>query len=307
MHVFGLRLMPVLALLLLLPLAVACGNLKPEEQGDGGAAGTGAAGANGPVLVTVSGRAAAHPLNAQLGATEDFSMLQVAVVDPLATISNPTAPPLGQIALDTSAANCDATGCAFSLAGVDISKQTLGLVGSLEDKRAAGARLWVKTGTGLGTKEFVAAVKKAPAPITDRRAFAVSRKLEAKLAAFVTTVLGATLTADALEARGYLIGHIVGRLSEGTPDPVPVAGATLVSAGTAGEMFDVVYPNALFTDKGTATSTSGIFLVVPKAAAPIVTSWNVVPPTGDTRRWEMSLAGTNPGSAFVVILPALEP
>src|SRR5262245_10326845 len=106
--------LPLVVASLLLTLAASCGKLK-SEGGDGGAAGMGAAGANGPVLVTVSGRAAPHPLNAQLGAAEDFSMLQVAIVDPLATISNPTAPPLGQMPLDTTASNCDATGCAFSL------------------------------------------------------------------------------------------------------------------------------------------------------------------------------------------------
>lgn len=273
-----------------------------------GAGGSGAGGGSGTVLVTISGRVAPHPLNAKLGATEDFSMLQVAIVDPLATIGDPTKAPLAQMPLDTSTANCSGSaGCAFSLTGVNITNQTLGLVGSVDDKRAAGARLWVKTGTGLGTKEYLKAVRAAPAPITERRAFAVSRKLQAKLAAFVSTALGTPITADELEARGYLIGHVVGRVSEGTPDPLPVAGATVTTAGTGAPQFELLYPNATFTGKTTATGADGIFIVVPKTATSFVTSWYVVRPDGDTRLWDTYLAGTNPGSAFVAILPASEP
>lgn len=288
-------------------LASACGKAKSKDD-DGGAAGSsGAAGGSGTVLVTVSGLVAPHPLNAKLGATEDFSMLQVAIVDPLATLGDPTKPPLAQMPLDTSAANCGgAAGCAFSLTGVDITNQTLGLVGSVDDRRAAGARLWVKTGTGLGTKEYLKAVRAAPQPITNRRAFAISRKLQVKLATFVSTALGTPLTADELEARGYLIGHVVGRLSEGTPDPLPVAGATITTPGTTAPPFELLYPNATFTAKGTSTSADGIFLVVPKTAASFVASWYVVRPDGDTRLWGTYLAGTNPGSAFVAILPADE-
>jgi hypothetical protein len=286
----------------------ACGKAKTSED-DGGAGGTGGtAGTGGRVLVTVSGRVAPHPLNAKLGAGEDFSMLQVAIVDPLATLGDPTKPPLAAMPLDTAATNCDvAAGCAFSLIGVDITNQTLGLVGTVDDRRAADARVWVKTGTGLGTKEFLTEVRRAPAPITDRRGFAVSRKLQVKLAAFVATSLGVAMTPEELEARGYLIGHVVGMLSEGTPDPPPVAGATVTSPGTTTLPYELLYPNADFTMKLGATGPDGIFLVVPKEAKSFVTSWNIVRPAGDTREWETYLAGTNPGNAFVAILPAAEP
>jgi hypothetical protein len=285
-------------------LAVACGKGKPTEDPTGAG---GAGGGSGRVLVTVSGSVAPHPLNAKLGASDDFSMLQVAIIDPLTTLADPTTPPLASMPLDTSAANCDAAlGCAFSLIGVDITKQTLGLVGSVDDKRAAGAQLWVKTGTGLATKEQLAEVRAMPAPITNRRGFAVSRKLQAKLAAFVSKTLGITLTADELEARGYLIGHVVGKVSEGNPDPIPVAGATVTSSSTTTEPFELLYPNADFTAKGTATAADGLFIVVPKTAASFVTSWNVVPPQDDPRVWATSLGGTTPGGAFVMILPANE-
>jgi hypothetical protein len=312
---------PVLFLSLsLLTTTLACGKLKsdadagtPGAAGTNGAAGTGAAGTGGAgmggrTLVTISGTAAPHPLNAALGATEDFSQLKVSIVDPAVVLTNPSAPPAASMTLDTTTAgNCDATsGCKWSLSGVDITNITLGLVGTLEDKRTADARLWLKTGTGMGTGNFLKAVRAAPAPITDRRAFAVSRKLEAKLVAFVNKVLGLTLVAGDLEARGFLIGHVVGKLSEGHPDPEGVAGATVVPGGTSASAFDLIYPNADFSGKGASTAASGIFLMVPKTTASVVTTWDVVPPSGDARTWPQHLAGSNPGNAFVIILPANE-
>jgi hypothetical protein len=189
---------------------------------------------------------------------------------------------------------------------VDITNQTVGLVGSVEDRRPAGAQLWVKTGTGLATKEMLEAVRHAPMAIVDRRGFAVSRKLQAKLATFVGTALGTPLTSDELQARGYLIGHVVGKLSEGTPDPLPVAGAMVTSSATGAVPFEVLYPNADLTAKLGATGPDGIFLVVARTASPVVTSWSIVPPDGDARAWDMVLAGTSPGNAFVAILPARE-
>jgi hypothetical protein len=288
---------------------VADGGGAGSGGGTNGGAGTsgGAGTGGGRTLVTISGTAAPHPLNAALGASEDFSQLKVSIVDPAVVLTNPNAPPAASMTLDMSDGNCDATaGCKWSLSGVDITNITLGLVGTLEDKRADSARVWLKTGTGMGTGNFLKAVRMAPAPITDRRAFAVSRKLEAKLVAFVDKVLGLTLAAGDLETRGFLIGHVVGKLSEGHPDPEGVAGATVVPGGTSATTFDLIYPNADFSGKGTATAAGGIFLMIPKAEASIVTTWDVVPPAGDTRTWPQHLAGSNPGNAFVIILPANE-
>ena len=296
----------------------ACGKLKPADTSDadigdgaagaGGGAGsfmvTGNAGTNGRVRVNVSGTAAPHPLNKVLVAMDqDFSMLKVSIVDPTAVLVDPAALPLGAMPLGTSAANCDATtACKWALAGVDITNQNLGLVGSLEDERTGDARVWVKTGTGMATKADLDLVRAAPAPITDRRAFAVSRKLEAALGAFAGKALGKTFVPGDLEARGFLIGHIVGKLSEG-PVPAGVAGAKISATGN----FDILYPNADFTVAGTTTAASGIFIMVPKAVEPVVTTWEVLPPANETRGWAMNLvAGSNPNSAFVVILPAKE-
>jgi hypothetical protein len=292
-----------LALALTALTALACGKQKQSHTD----AGTGGAGTGGRTLVTISGTAAPHPLNAQLGADDDFSDLKVAIVNPATALTQPDAPPVASRALDTTADNCDAAlGCNFSLSGVDLTFVTLGLVGTLEDTRPADARVWVKTGTGLGTKALLDQVRLAPAPIPDRRAFIVSRKLEAKLVTFVNEALDLALAPGDLEARGFLIGHVVGKVSEGTPDPQGVAGATVVPGGTAASSFDVIYPNADFSAKGNRTAASGIFLMVPKAAAPIVTTWDVVPPADDPRTWSQYLAGTSPGNAFVIIIPANE-
>jgi hypothetical protein len=312
----------VVSLAWLVTAAGGCGKLKPANvdagaagstAGAGGTGGGGGSAGSSRTLVTVSGTAAPHPLNAIAvgdGGVDEFSMLKVSIVDPTAIILDPNAAPLATQALDTTTAgNCSATaGCKWSLSGVDITNQTLGLVGTLEDTRTGDARLYVKTGTGMGTKTFLEDVRKTKTPITDRRAFVVSRKLEAKLAAFVSVALGQTFAAGDLEKRGFLIGHVLGRLSSATTPagPAGVAGATVTATGD----FDVIYPTADFTGKGDKTSATGIFLMVPRlkngAAVPVVTNWMVVPPTGDARTWEAHIAGSNPNNAFIIIMPADE-
>jgi hypothetical protein len=287
-----------------LALAGACGKLKPAGGADGSAS---ADASTSRTLVTISGTAAPLPLNALVVpaiSPTDFSMLKIAIVDPQAVLANPTAAPapLGSMTLDTTTTNCDATlGCAWSLPGVDITDQSLGLVGTLEDLRTGAAREWVKTGTGLGSADDVKAVIAAPAPITDRRAFIVSLKLEALLGAFAGKALGQTFNPGDLETRGFLIGYVVGKPSEGTFPP-PVAGVTVSAMGN----FDVLYPSADFSATGTATSTSGIFLMVPRLAQPVVTNWTVNRPPTEMRSWTNYLAGANPGNAFIIIMAAIE-
>jgi hypothetical protein len=286
----------IATLLAALVCAGACGKVKqPSPSGAGGAGGA------SPILVTVSGAAAPHPLDAALGADADFSQLRVSIVDPSEVILDPSAK-LGSMVLDTSMSNCDqAVGCQWTLSGIDISKQNLGLVGMLEDLRVGDARLWVKTGTGMGTAMDLEAVRAAPAPITGRRAFVVSRALEAKLAAFVSAALNETFAAGDLETRGFLIGHVVDKLSS-APTPAGVAGATVSATG----QLKIIYPDATFTAAGTATSESGIFLMVPLEAKTVITMFDVVMPPGDRRTWTPHLAGSNPNNAFVIILPADE-
>jgi hypothetical protein len=263
----------------------------------------------GPIVVTVSGTAAAHPITATLGMTPpgDFTQLVVAVADPLATIVNSTAPPLAGGPLDTSASNCAPTGsCPWAFANVDLRNLSLGLIGLIDDGRAAPtSRIWLKTGNAVASAALVAAARMNQQPITDRRLFAVSRSTEAGLAQLMAATLSdPAIVAGSLESRGFILGTITGKTSQGG---APVAGAT-VSVVSSETRFNIVYPNATFTGVGTATAAHGTFLAVPKlASAPvIVTIWTVTAPTGDTRVWPALTAGSTPGSAFVMVMPANE-
>jgi hypothetical protein len=254
----------------------------------------------GPPLVTISGTAAPHPLTTPLGMNPaaDFSQLAVAVVDPAVVIASPTAPPLKGGALDTSAGNCGATGCAWSFDNVDIGGISLGLVGIVDDTRTpATSRLWVKTGTGSGASDFINMIKSTRAPITDRRLFAVSKATEAALSMFAMRhVPDTTIAAGTLEARGFMLGTVIGT------DLLPVAGATVAIPPTESRL-SILYPDDTFSDVGrTSTASHGTILVVPKMPAPtsIVTSWTVTAPGGT---WPTLTAGTSPGTAFVLLFP----
>jgi hypothetical protein len=257
----------------------------------------------GAIKVTVAGTAAPHPLTARVGMNpaSDFSELTVAVVDPSVVILSPTAPPLAQAALDTSPANCNAiTGCAWSLDNADISKITLGLVGIIDDTRTpAASRLWVKTGTGAGTGAFILSVQMNPAPITGRPLFAVSKATEAKLAMFAAAFIPEPAIAPGtLEARGFMLGTVVGKLSAGA---LPVAGATVTVPPTETRL-SILYPNDDFTGVGTSTASHGTILVVRKAATPltsVVATWTIAGPGGT---WTNLTAGTSPGTAFVLLM-----
>lgn len=285
------------------------GTTSTTDSGVGGSsadAGKDAVVDAGPALVTVSGTAAPHPLTVALDPTASFTMINVAVVDPSVVLANPAAPPLQGGALDTSAANCPAaTGCAWSFDNVDISKISLGLVGILSDARTASP-VWVKTGTGAGAEDFIVMTQQTRAPITNRPLFAISTGTEAMLAGFAATVLSdTTIVAGSLTQRGFMVATIVSKLSQGA---MPVAGATLTP--TDASRVNLIYPTANFMSVGTSTSANGTVLVVPKTggagATPVVTSWAVTAPTGDTRVWPTLTAGSTPGTAFVILFAANE-
>ena len=269
--------------------------------GSTGDAGTDAVAYAGPALVTVSGTAAPHALTKALDPTNDFSMINVAVVDPAIVIANPTAPPLAGGALTTT--GCPATGCPWSFDNVNVSGISLGLVGILDDARTTG-RLWVKTGTGAGSSAFINTIKVSHAPITNVPLFAVSVATEGALATFAAGALSdTTLVPGQLTARGFMIGTVVSKLSQG---PLPVAGATVT---TTDARVNIIYPTADFSGVGTSTSANGSFLVVPKPTAnptAIVATWTVTAPSGDTRVWPALTAGSTPGTAFVILFAANE-
>jgi hypothetical protein len=274
-----------------------------SDAGTGGGGGGGAGGGGGMAAatkVTVTGVAAPHPLTMPLMATADFSNMAIAIVDPVVFLAKMTT--LAQGPLDTTAGNCQMGACAWSLMNVDVSNLVLGLVAIVDDLRPAGMKQWVRTGTGIGTPDEVTAMTKN-GTLGDRRAFAVSKMLEAKLAAFVSAVSGTMLSAADLEARGFMIGTVVGKLSDGAK---PVAGAKVTPM--AADKVDVYYPNDTFMGKQDTTGATGTVIVVPKAAmpAPVVTTWPVTPPSGDPRAWPLHSAGTQPGAAFILIFAAKE-
>jgi hypothetical protein len=260
----------------------------------------------GPIEVTVSGTAAAHPITATLGMNPpgDFTQLVVAIADPVAMIVDSAAPPLAGGPLDTTASNCAPTGtCPWAFANVDLRDLSLGLIGLIGDGRAPTNRIWLKTGNAVASASLVAAARMNRQPITDRRLFAVSRSTEAGLAQLMAATLSdTTIVAGSLESRGFILGTIAGKTSQGS---APVAGAT-VSPAPSETRFNIVYPNATFTGGGTATAAHGMFLAVPKLASSpvIVTSWTVTVPAGDARVWPSSTAGSTPGSAFVMLMSA---
>jgi hypothetical protein len=301
-------------------LASACSSSSSNSHPDGGTGGTGGSGGtdgSAGVKITVSGVATVHPLAALAGPTTLVgSMLLVAAIDPArATPSGPPAP-LSAAALDTSATNCMAgtaqNACAYSLPMVDLSGLSLGLVGEVVDMNTGDggtARQWVTTGTGIASIGTVNQHKADMTPLTGTQLFAVSLALEGKLVDFVNAFAprtGGPIAHGALESTGFMIGQVVGRLSQGIN---PVAGATVTVGGTTN--MDIIYPNDTFTGVGTSTNSTGLFLGVPKSATMVVGSFSITGPAGGgdggaALTWSGGLSGSNPNSAFVIIFAADE-
>jgi hypothetical protein len=301
----------------LIALTGACGSTKSSGGMDAGSDVTPA------INVAVSGTASPHPLTLALDPTADFSMLTVAVVDPTADLGGkpplvsapidpancigPTDGGAGDGAAGDAAAGSAGPVCTWSFPSVDISMIQLGLVGRIDDQRTTNPA-WVKTGTGAGTGAFIAMERTTKAPITNRQLFVLSKGTQNALATLASAVLtqtdaGAALSGDDMQARGWMLGHIVGKLSEGAP---PLAGATV---SVPGGVFDIIYPNDTFSGAQASTNSQGIFLAVPKAAAtpqPHVAQWTVGKPAGSTLTWQNYTSGTEPGAAFVLIFLADE-
>src|SRR6266700_2673322 len=265
---FSLGLSGLLALGALTLDACSSSNNTPADGGVGGATGAGGttgAGGSG-VKVTVSGTASPHALAAgglDTNAAANFNMMLVAVVDPVTVLANANAAPLAGGALDTSATNCGTRGCAWSFDNVNIGGITLGLVGIVDDARTSN-RLWVKTGTGAGSAASIMAVIQNPMPITNVPLFGVSKAMEAKLAAFAAGAIpDTTIVAGTLETRGFMLGTVVNKGSEGA---MPVAGAKVT---TNDSRVTIIYPSADFMSVGTSTAAHGTILVVPKPASPL--------------------------------------
>jgi hypothetical protein len=299
-------------------LAGACSSSSSGTHNDGAAGSDGSGDTAGGAKITVSGVASVHPLAALAPPTTLVgASLVVAAIDPARASASGPPTPLAAMALDTSSGNCAngaAMACGFSLSNVDISTLSLGLVGLISEPPGSdggtdggAGHQWVSTGTGIASEASVTQHIASKAPLTGTQLFAVSVPLENKLVDFVNAVNGNTAIAHGgLEARGFMIGQVLGRISEGA---APVAGAT-VSIGTTASQMDIIYPNDTFSGAGTSTNSSGVFLGIPHGPTMVVASFTVTGPAGGvdggTLTWAGGLAGSNPNSAFIIIFAADE-
>lgn len=271
----------------LVGLSAACGGTKTED-------------APSRTLVTISGNLVSHPLN---GSSVDFTELQILVANPATLILSPDSPPLAKGAL--SAAECSATLCSWSLLNVDITDATSGLLAGVVDSRATPA--WFPTYTGIASARTVVASQVAAAPITDT----VASALTVEAVQTIASVTGVPL-AD-LQTRGFLMGTIVGKLSEATTAsnniPPPIAGATVTTDAGPSEV-SIFYLNADYTGLGDSTSSNGTFIAVPTktsvGTATLVTNFAVTGPSSDaSHAWTgKSLAGMAAQKALIVAFPA---
>ena len=153
----------------------------------------------------------------------------------------------------------------------------LGLVVGVLDQRTTDKE-WYPTYTGAASKATVDEHYVSKAPITNVPAFALAADALDGIAA-----LTGVSRAD-LEARGFVIGTVLGKESEASAAtgnaPPPVEGAVIT--GTATTAMTIVYPNADFTglQATPGTAAHGTFIAVPPSAASVVTAWSVQPPSG---------------------------
>jgi len=92
-------------------------------------------------------------------------MLKVAIVVPTRVISNPSATPLGSMALDTSAPTATPRGgLQVEPSRLSTSRAQRSASGCARGPARARPRVWVKTGTGMGRRADLTAVRSAPAP-----------------------------------------------------------------------------------------------------------------------------------------------
>jgi len=275
-------------------LATACTGAAPD-------AGTPDGGGRVPILIPVSGVARSHPLNvvaAGTGGSVDFTQMKVSVVDPVTVMADPDSLPLAGSTLDTGTANCPDGACAWSFPAVELRGLSLGLVTILEDTRTANP-LWFKTGTGIADAAKLTALRKNPAPLADTRAYGVTRATEDMIRRFVNLAKPEeNFGPGGLFERGFLLGMVVGKESENLP---PIEGAKVQTSTTH---LEIMYPNADYSAVATSTSSTGVFVAVPKGEGGTVSDWTAVPPDGETRKWHTRKAGTNPNTVFVFMFNA---
>jgi hypothetical protein len=248
------------------------------------------------IKIAMSGAAFPHLLSTAFAEnrTTDFTQMAVAIADPqriLQQIDEPLASKV--LVTDTQCPSAGAFehACGFQFDAVDIADVTLGLIAVVDDLPGQADR-WVNTGTGIASGSTVAALQESGAALTDIKTFGVSRRAEGVLASLLGKQAGD------LEKMGFLIGQVLSN------SRTPVGGAVVVPDNNT--LFDIYYlnDNLMGVNQTNTSAAHGFFVAVPKDPSsnlPKVTRWGAQA-TGHT--WKGPLAGTNKGTAFVLMLVA---
>jgi hypothetical protein len=263
-----------------LALGIAgCGDDDNDNDNDNGG--------GGPQLLTLSGLLHSHPLNDVAAQAAEAS---VTLADLAVAVVNPTdaTQVRGSTVIDATA--CTEQGCPFTVTEVSGEDVAFGLVFVTDNTPGSAANAFVKTGSGAAAKETIDAAQAADGNIPDCNAF-VFTQAAAEIVAGVTQN-----TVEDAVANGFLVGMVVDATN------APVEGATI--AGNNPNL-TAVYPNADFSDVGTATANHGMFFAVSTAPSTQISFWDVTGPEGGTNTWPAARpAGTTAGSGYAVMMVA---
>ncbi|MDP6927018.1 MAG: hypothetical protein QGG84_08015 [Rhodospirillales bacterium] len=301
-----------------------------DDSGSGSSSSGGGTPVPDPILITVSGTLAPHPISAAINTavnaegvpTQNFTLswgeagdIFIQIVSPEAVLENPTGfTALAEGDLDITTCNALTLECTWSFDEVDISALDLGLVALVWDKRATPD--FDTTNVGLFGSGTAASLQAANGAVnaTGLSGYAVSVEARTNMATLSAASGDTATTYDAatMLANGYLFGLMLDNTvdSDGAPDPSPLYGVMTTNQGIVGNI-NTFYPTTAMTGLGDVTGGAGFFFGVASSAAPHVNSWTACYPDATTENatdcaesanytWAGLTAGTNPGTAFVL-------
>lgn len=213
--------------------------------------------------------------------------LGLALVDPLAAVLDPDAPPLGVAPIGA--------GGAFAIAA---SGNATLLAVTLDEAEGAPADAWTRSVTGV--------LSRPPVAGDTYRLVAMATSVETR--AEWAAALG--IEGDLLDG-GFLVGRV---LAEADGEAVPAAGVTIGTGRPelpdcdAGQpclrVFDADPALTGFVDPGTATTTaSGAFLLIHNGMGALQLEFSA---SGGEARYSNAVAGANPGSGFHLLFAPAE-
>ena len=286
-------------LLSLFLLLAGCGAAQGDHSNDPAAATalTPAGSRSGAdATSTVSGTVVSPPFNG-LGAS--MLSLGVVVMDP----NTHPAKVLGSTTLNANDSVCTIETCTFSIANVDLSQVTAGVViytmdgGTTDTLGAMMGAGWVTVSTTTATQGDVEAAVTS-GKLTNQYAFAVNSSGLAALGR-----VSKVTPAEELVTKGALIGLAVGSRNEvnatsGVP-PLVSGATTKVPTGVT-----LSYPNDQFDGTLSATGKSGAFIAVP-GTTPLTETYTLSPAATDTvHTWSPEQVSITGGVLQVVVFEA---